>query len=270
MKFGEGQTISSTANPAIKSVIRLRKKSERAASGLILVEGAREISRALRGGIAVKELFLCPTIPPGEEGTALIDRLLRANTKITTVSKSVFAKIAYREGVGGIVAVAARPPTGLRFLPAGEDPLILAVDRVEKPGNLGAIFRSADGSGATGIIISDPAAEPGNPNVIRASLGTVFTVPCAVTGRREAIEWLRERGIAIIVTTPDGDKLYSDIDMKPPSAIVVGSEEAGVAPEWLEAADFKARIPMLGSADSLNVSAAAALILYEALRQRSR
>ena len=152
--------------------------------------------------------------------------------------------------------------------PGHGNPLLLVVDHLEKPGNLGAIFRSADGAGATGVIVSDPSAEISNPNVIRASLGTVFTVPKAVAPAPDAISWLKANGIAIAATTPDAETSWSEVDLASPSAIVLGSQDRGLGDEWLKAADIHVRIPMRGVADSLNVSAAAAILLYEALRQR--
>jgi TrmH family RNA methyltransferase len=262
--------ITSAGNPRIKALMRLRHKSGRDRAGLMLIEGAREISRALRSGIRPEQVLFCPEIASGDEEALLLRELGGIPVELTAVSRHVFERIAYREGVGGIVAVARRLERPLGELPSPPRPLYLVVDRVEKPGNLGAIFRSADGAGADGLIISDPAVELSNPNVIRASLGTVFCVPAAVVPAGEAIAWLRERAVSIIVTTPSAEDLYTDLDMTGASAIALGSEDRGLGNEWLNAADHRIRIPMRGSADSLNVSAAAALVLYEGLRQRSR
>jgi TrmH family RNA methyltransferase len=260
--------ITSFSNPRIKSVVRLGRKSERIRTGLMPVEGIREISRAADAGIEFREVYYCPHIADGEQERMLLERLAAAGAEMTEVSGEIFGKIAYRESVGGMVAVAVRRDHPLEDMQTGADPLLLVVDHLEKPGNLGAIFRSADGAGATGVIVSDPSAEISNPNVIRASLGTVFAVPRAVAPASEVIPWLKKRGIAIITATPDAKTPWNEADLASPSAIVLGSEDRGLGDEWLKASDVRIKIPMRGAADSLNVSAAAALLLYEALRQR--
>jgi TrmH family RNA methyltransferase len=260
--------ITSTSNPRIRSITRLGRKSERISSGLTPVEGTREISRALEADVEFVEAYFCRDIAGSMESARLLKRLAASGARMTEVSSHVFGKIAYRENSGGIVAIAARRDHPLDDLPSGGNPLLLVVDHLEKPGNLGAIFRSADGAGATGVIVSDPTAEISNPNVIRASLGTVFTVPKAVGPAAEVIPWLKTKGIAIVATTPDADTDWSEVDLASPSAIVLGSEDMGLGDEWLKAADIRVKIPMRGIADSLNVSATAAILLYEALRQR--
>ena len=260
--------ITSHSNPRIKSLIKLGRKSERIRTGLMPVEGIREISRAADAGVEFREVYYCPDIADGELEGKLLERLAAANVQMIEVSSAIFTKIAYRESVGGIVAVAGRQDHPLEDLPAGGNPLLLVVDHLEKPGNLGAVFRSADGAGATGVIVSGQSAEISNPNVIRASLGTVFTVPKAVAPASDVIQWLKRNGIAIMATTPDAKTPWNEADLASPSAIVLGSEYRGLGDEWLKAADVTVKIPMRGSADSLNVSATAAILLYEALRQR--
>jgi TrmH family RNA methyltransferase len=262
--------ITSTGNSRIKAAARLRRKTGRRLTGLMLVEGAREIGQALKSGIAIEEVFVCSEIADGEEERALLDELRQSGAPLIPVSRSVFGKLAYRDSVGGIIAVAARPDYPIAGLAIDDNPLLLVVDSVEKPGNLGAILRSADGAGITGVIVSDPAAELSNPNVIRASIGTVFSVPCAVSTAPEAIGWLKGREISIISTTPRGESIYTEIDMTAPCAIVLGREDRGASDEWLEASDIRTSIPMIGTADSLNVSAAATIMMYEAQRQRRR
>ncbi len=263
-------TIKSIQNDKIKSLIRLRKRRERETTGLVLVEGIREIDRAAGGGAEIGEVFAAPDIVSGDgEASSLLRRLEDMRVPVTHVSRRVFDKIAYRGGTGGLVATARMRKLSLERLPQEENPLILVIDKVEKPGNLGAAFRSADGAGATGLILCDTGADPSNPNVIRASLGTVFTVPFAAADTNAAIRYLRDRGIAIITSTPEGGSPYTGIDMTPPCAIVLGSEDSGVSKRWMDASDALAVIPMRGVADSLNVSAAAAVLLYEAARQRS-
>ena len=260
--------ITSPANPRIKSLIRLGKKNERLRTGLMAVEGIREISRAAAAGVVFREAYHCPDIASGREERELLASLGTAGAELIEVSAAVFGKLAYREGTGGIVAVAARAEHSLGELEPGERPLIIVIDHLEKPGNLGAVFRSADGSGADAVIVSDPSAELSNPNVIRASLGTVFTVPSAVAPAAEVIGWLRERGITIVAAAPGGCTEWFDADLASPCAIVVGSEDRGLGDEWLKAAGVRVTIPMRGAADSLNASATAAILLYEALRQR--
>ena len=260
--------ITSFSNPRIKSVVRLGRKSERISTGLMPVEGVREISRAADAGIEFREIYYCPGIAVGGPETTLLERLAADGAEMIEVSGEIFGKIAYRESVGGMVAVGVRRDHPLEEMPTGADPLLLVVDHLEKPGNLGAIFRSADGAGATGVIVSDPSTEISNPNVIRASLGTVFAVPKAVAPAADVIPWLKEKGIAIITATPDAKRPWNEADLASPSAIVLGSEDRGLGDEWLKASDVRVKIPMRGAADSLNVSAAAAILLYEALRQR--
>lgn len=260
--------ITSPRNERIKAVVRLSKKSERDAAGLIVIEGARELARALGAGVAIGEVYFCPEIITTEEERSLLEALKSRNVHLLPVDAPAFRKIAYREDSGGFVAVAEKPHTGLDDLRPGKSALFLAVDAVEKPGNLGALFRSADGAGASGIIISAPRTDLYNPNVIRASIGTVFIVPTAITRAQHAIGWLKSKRIAIVATSPEAAAPYFEADLAAPCAIVVGSEDRGLGREWFEAADQIVRIPMRGAADSLNVSAAATILLYEALRQR--
>lgn len=260
--------ITSPQNERIKAVVRLSKKGGRDETGLIAIEGAREIARAIQASVKIGEVYYCPESVADDEERALLETLKARNVPLLQVAPPVFRKIAYREDSGGFVAVAERPHRGLEDLRGGAGALFLAVDAVEKPGNLGALFRSADGAGASGIIVSAPRTDLYNPNVIRASLGTVFSVPSAVARAQHAIGWLKSKGIAIVTTSPEADVLYTAADMVSPCAIVVGSEDAGLGREWFEASDRVVRIPMHGAADSLNVSVAATILLYEALRQR--
>ena len=262
--------ITSPQNEMIKAVVRLSKKSERDETGLIAIEGAREIAQAIRAGVALEGVYYCPEIIATDEERALLVTLRERNMPLLSVAAPAFKKIAYREDSGGFVAVAEKPHQGLDDLRTDPVALFLAVDAVEKPGNLGALFRSADGAGVSGIIISAPKTDLYNPNVIRASLGTVFSVPVAVARAQHAIGWLKSKGIAIITTSPEADALYTAADMVSPCAIIVGSENEGLGREWIEASDLSVRIPMKGTADSLNVSVTAAILLYEALRQREK
>jgi TrmH family RNA methyltransferase len=261
--------ITSLQNPRIKALLRLEKRRERDHSGLFVIEGDREISRAMRGGVAIVELYACPSLAAGIGERGITGELERSGIPVTSVAPKVFERLAYRGTTGGLVAVARKPAFDISALPAGEDSLYLVVERIEKPGNLGALLRSADGAGVTGLIVSDPRTDLCNPNVIRSSIGTVFTVPAAVSETGAAIAWLKSRRVSIIVTSPHERACYTEVDFRGRCAVVVGSEEAGVGESWLAAADRAVGIPMRGAADSLNVSAAAAVILYEALRQRT-
>jgi TrmH family RNA methyltransferase len=268
MSLSEREPIASPHNARIKSAASLHKKHERDRSGSMLIEGVRELSRALESGIDIETVFWCPDLLDKETGAPIIRGIERRNIPITAVGRRAYEKLVYREASGGLVAVARQPSHTLAELPEKECPLYFVVDAIEKPGNLGALLRSADAAGVTGLIASDQRTDLYNPNVIRASLGTVFTLPIAISSAAEAIEWLTARAIAIVAATPDATMPYTKIDFTVPSAIVVGSEDAGLGPEWLKASGAQVRIPMRGSADSLNVSAAATILLYEALRQR--
>ncbi|UCF06442.1 MAG: RNA methyltransferase [bacterium] len=264
-----GPAVSSPRNPRIRAAVLLRKRSERDRTGRMLIEGIRELRLAVRAGVSVRETFFCPELFKTDEEHGLLHELAGRNIDCVRVARRAFAKLAYREGTGGFVAVAERPERMLEGLATGTNPLILVVDAVEKPGNLGAILRTADAAGVTGLIVSNPRTDLTNPNVVRASLGTVFTVPWVQSPAAEAVKWLKDKGIAIVTTTPAGDAVpYTDADLHSPCAIVVGSEDTGAGTIWLEASDVRVRIPMQGQADSLNVSVSASIILYEALRQR--
>lgn len=265
----ENSRITSLQNPRIKSVVRLRKRRERDRLGLMLVEGLRELSRALDAGIAVEEVFICPSRSTGKEEKSPVGAYGLEGVKVFEVSSRVFAKLAYREASSSLVAVARKRTHELESLPAVDNPFYLVVDAVEKPGNLGAILRSADAAGTAGLIVSDPGTDLYNPNIIRSSLGTVFTVPVAVADAAKAVEWLQRRNIRIFAASPEGSVSYTGADLASPCAIVVGREDLGLSDTWLEAADQRILIPMKGRADSLNVSAAAAVLLYEAVRQRT-
>ena len=262
--------ISSLQNPAVKSLVKLRKKRERDSSGLILIEGTRELCSALKSGIVIEDIFICPSLAENEEREKLSAELDRRDIRQTEVTPQVFEKLTYRGSSSYLVATARKKRYDLDDLDPGNLPFYLVVDSVEKPGNLGAIFRSADGAGTTGVLISDPVTDLGNPNVIRASLGTVFSLPSAVSPADDIIAWLKKNNIGIIATTPLGKLSYAEVDLTGPSAIIVGSEDKGLGEKWINACDLEVMLPMLGTADSLNVSAAASIVLYEALRQRTR
>lgn len=261
--------VTSRQNPRFKAALALRDGGERRKSRRMLVDGGREIGSALTAGLEIIEAW----VAPDEIRTSLAHQALvalgAAGAPIVEAAPELLQRLAYGDRSDGVVAVVSQPSTALAQLSFPAVPLIAVVDRVEKPGNLGAVMRSADGAGVSAIIVTDPVSEPWNPNTIRASLGTIFSLPLAVADATETLELLRERSLKIVTARVDAPTLYTDADLSGAVAIVVGSENAGLGGEW-EAADIiPLHIPMLGHADSLNVSASAAILLYEAQRQRS-
>jgi TrmH family RNA methyltransferase len=222
---------------------------------------------ALSAGVAPQALYHCPELAHGDE-LGVIDRVTDLGAEVIRVSKPVFAKIAYRESPDGWLAVVPTVRTELDRLDLGEQPLLLICEGVEKPGNLGAILRTADAAGVTAVIATDPVTDWGNPNLVRASKGALFSVPVAAAPSARVLPWLAERGVRVAAATPDADVLLADADLTGPVAIAVGSETHGLTGPWLDQADVTLRIPMFGRADSLNVAAAAAIVVYEAVRQR--
>ena len=262
--------LTSTANPRVKSISRLRDRRERDRTGLTLVDGAREVRRAMESGAAFEGAFICVPLLHGADARAALDRLSEAGVRITTTSPAVFEKLAFGERAEGILAVVRVPSVALDDLQLSHDPLVVVLEGVEKPGNLGAVLRSADGAGADALIVGDTRTDPFNPNVIRASAGTVFSVPLAVAPAEAVIAWLRERGIRIVATRVGEPAAYTDADLRGPLAIVLGSEVEGLTERWTGGGIEAVSLPMLGVADSLNVSVTAAVLLYEARRQRGR
>lgn len=261
-------TIASFANPRVKAAARLRDRGERDARGLTIVDGVRELGRALAAGIELVEAFVCPALVRTPEAGRLVEVLRARAAPVVRVTEPIFARLAFGERAEGIVGVVRVPPLGLERLRPPAEPLIVVVEAIEKPGNLGAIVRSADGAGADALIAADPRTDLFNPNAIRASLGTIFSVPLAAATSAELVGWLRERRIRTVAARVDASRLHTDVSLTGPLAIVLGSEAEGLSDAW-EAPDVVAvRLPMLGVADSLNVSVAAALLLYEARRQR--
>lgn len=266
--------ITSLQNGRIKHVVRLNQRRYRDEQQLTLVEGVREVTRALARGIVPQEAFLCTDLLPAEAATAvshLHTLATEKQTRLYEVTSAVFAKIAYREESGGLLLTIPYLPARLDDLPLSATPLLAIIEGAEKPGNVGAILRSADGAGIDGVILccAGPGADLHNPNVIRASLGTLFTVPVATASHSELLTWLQQRHIQIVAADPQAEAVYTAVDLTQPTAIVAGSEAHGLSPFWLANARQRVRIPMRGEADSLNLSISIALLLYEALRQRS-
>lgn len=259
--------ITSPANPRIKQLVALRRRRSRDNADVTLVEGLAEIELALAAGVQPRSLYYCPALA-APEALPLVGRVAETGTEVIQVSRAVFEKISYRDGPDGWLAVVPAIAAGLDRLAIGPEPLILVCAGLEKPGNLGAILRTADAAGVNAVIAADPITDFGNPNVVRASKGTVFSVPVAAATTAEVLTWLSGHGLRIVAATPAADQLVTDADLTGPTAIAVGAEQTGLSDEWLAAADIRVRIPMFGRADSLNVSTSAAIITYEAIRQR--
>lgn len=265
--------LSSPHNSRIKEVISLRDRRGRDKVQRFLIEGYRELFRACDAGVTFETLFFCPELFLGENEPELIERIWKAGARCIQCSPILFEKIAYRDRPDGLLAVSFQkdlPLSGLEPLRhAPEAPFFLVAESIEKPGNLGTMLRSADAVGVDGLILCDACTDLYNPNVVRASVGTLFTVPVASCTNQEAISYLQEKNIAILAATPHAEMLYTDVDLRGPVAIAVGTEQLGLSDQWMEAATLRVRIPMHGVADSLNVATATTLLLYEVRRQRS-
>jgi TrmH family RNA methyltransferase len=260
--------ITSLTNPRVKAAVRLRDRRERETTGLTIIDGAREIRHALDAGVRVETTFLAEELLRTADAHAVAERL-RHRPSTIAVSPAVLAKIAYGERSDGIVAIVESPHARLAELVLPDDPLVVVVEGIEKPGNLGAVVRTADGAGVDAVIAADPRTDPFNPNAIRASLGAIFAVPVVAAGTAETLAWLIERGIRPVAAIVDAATDYVAADLRGPLAIVLGSEADGLTGAWHDPIVTAIRIPMHGIADSLNVSIAAAVVLYEAIRQRS-
>jgi RNA methyltransferase, TrmH family len=260
--------IASAANPRIRAAAGLRDRRAREGSGLTIVDGGREVRRAMEAGVPVEEAFVCEGLVRTDDARAAIRALAAAGARTWTTSETAFAKVAFGERAEGVVAVVRTPSTALAALQLPDDPLVVVLEAVEKPGNLGAVLRSADGAGADALILADPRTDPFNPNAIRASAATAFTVPIATGSGDEVRDWLREHGVRVVAARVDADTEPWEAHLRGPVAIVLGSEVSGPTGRWSSGDAIAVRLPMLGVADSLNVSVAAAVLLYEARRQR--
>ena len=252
--------ITSMQNPKVRLLQTLQQKSsERRRQGLFVVEGRREVERCIANGYEVDTVFCCPEIFGGH---------WTGQGRVVDVSPAVYDKLAYRGGTEGIVAEVKVRERRLDMLSLSASPLLVVLESVEKPGNLGAVLRSADAAGVDAVIVCDPLTDLYNPNLIRSSTGAFFSVPCVACSSADCIRFLKERDIQILTAQLQDSSLYYDVDMCRGTAIVMGTEATGLTPQWRQAADAQIRIPMLGCADSLNVSVSAAILMYEAVRQR--
>ncbi len=254
--------ITSLQNPRVKHIVKLRDdKKQRKQDGLMLVEGFDEITLAIAAGHKPQTLLSAPELASQQFAFDSAETL--------TVTRAVFEKMSYRDNPDGWLAVFPIPSITLEsFSLLNENPLIIIAESIEKPGNLGAILRTADAAHVDAVLLCDPRVDLWNPNVVRASRGTVFSVPVVECDNASALEWLKSRKLRVLAATPSADMLYSDVDLRQPVAIAVGTEDEGLTDFWMQNADLRVKIPMLGKVNSLNVSVSTALIVYEAVRQR--
>ena len=264
------EKITSLQNPKIKNLKKLEKSSERREQNLILIEGLRETVLAQRAGYTITSIFICEDILKEDERYSLKE-LLAAGSGISVfyISKEVYDSLAYRETTEGVISIARPGNHSLDKMKLGTAPIILVIEGVEKPGNLGAMLRTCDAAHVDAVIICDGKTDVYNPNVVRSSLGTVFTQQIIVCETPQAIQFLKEKGIKIFAAELTGAHVYFSENFKQPSAVVVGTEATGLSAAWINAADARIKIPMLGQIDSLNVSVSAAVLLFEAVRQRT-
>jgi TrmH family RNA methyltransferase len=254
--------ITSLQNERVKYVVKLREdKRQRQRDGFMLVEGWDELSLALASGLQPQTIFTAPE---------LVSRQMEvASAETVTVSRAVFEKMSHREGPDGWLGIFPIPKRSLGDLHLSESPLIIIAESVEKPGNLGAILRTADAAGVDALLVCDPRVDLWNPNVIRASRGAVFAVSTVEADNASALAWLKSKGMQVLAATPSAQMPYTAVDLTRPTAIAVGTEDEGLSDFWMSNADLQVLIPMLGRVNSLNVSVSTALITYEAVRQRT-
>ncbi|MFI0434905.1 MAG: TrmH family RNA methyltransferase [Parachlamydiaceae bacterium] len=266
--------LTSLQNPVVKEAIHLRDRSERDRTGMFLIEGYREILRAANADWKIDRLLICSELFLGSNEPTLIERIGSRGTEIITVSPRIFQKIAYRDRPDGLLAIAYQKKMTLEELGSTKQhlhlPFYVVAEAIEKPGNLGTILRSSDAVGVSGLIVCDRCTDIYNPNVVRASVGTLFTVPTVEAKGEETLKWLKDQGIAILAATPSATHEFTQVDLNRPLAIALGTEQLGLSEKWMKEADLQVRIPMNGVADSLNVAMATTLLLYEVLRQRQQ
>ncbi len=261
--------ITSPSNPRLKHVVKLRTCREREESGEMIVEGYRECRRALDNGYRPAAIFHCPEMYlKNENEAALVQECASRGAEVFSCSRICFEKIAYKERPDGLLMIGPHVSVKLSDLKLGPNALVIVTEAIEKPGNLGTILRSADAGGVEAVIVCDRATDIHNPNVVRASTGTMFSVPIAEASGTEALTFLRENGFTVLAASPHAEKLYFDAPLTGRVAIALGAEQYGLTALWMDGATERVRIPMLGLADSLNVSAAATILVHEAVRQR--
>ncbi len=258
-------TLTSLQNPKVKQVVSLKDRRDRDQTGLFIIEGYRELKRAVDSGVAIKTLFICPELFLGSNENALIDQVAG---EVLECSPPVFQKLSYRDRPDGLVAIAHQKKLRLDEIHMAANPFFVIAESIEKPGNLGTILRSCDAVKVDGVIVCDRCTDIYNPNVVRASVGTLFTIPVVEAEGEEMLQWLKKHQIKIVAATPAAKMDYTEADFTGPVAIAVGTEQLGLSQRLLEAAEIQVSIPMMGVADSLNVASATTILLYEVLRQR--
>ena len=256
--------ITSSQNPKIKNLLALEKARERTRQNLFVIEGIKELSLAIEGGYKIESVFFCPEIIGSKE----LQTTIKHDQLLIPVQQNVFSKIAYRESTGGVIALGEQKQHRLETIKLSSSPLILVLESVEKPGNLGAVLRTADAAAIDAVIICDPRIDFYNPNVIRSSIGCVFTNQIASASTEDTIEWLRKNSISIYCTYLQASKPYYEVVYTNSSAIIMGTEAVGLSNTWIENSNDNIIIPMQGKIDSMNVSTAAAVVVFEACRQR--
>lgn len=260
------EKITSLQNTKIKNITRLSKSKERKEQNLFIIEGARELMLAISAGYIIETVFVCPALFEKTDYPDVLKSL--SEHKIFEVSQPVFEKVAYREGSDGLLTVAKPQRHGLSDLRLSSNPFIIILESVEKPGNLGAILRTADAAKADAVVVCDPATDLYNPNVVRSSVGCLFSVATAVCSSQEALDFMKANGIKTFAAELQASQWYQDTDFRSPSAIIMGTEADGLTDFWLQHADERVKIPMRGKIDSLNVSVSTAVLTFEAMRQR--
>ena len=261
------EIITSAQNPKIKTLLELQEKSKaRRKEGLFVVEGRRELLHCLSAGYEPYAVFICKDILTESE---LDEIIAKCSCRFYELPQHLYDKVAYRGGTEGVIAEMHCKDMGLDRLKLKDSPLVVVLESVEKPGNLGAVLRSADASGVDAVIVCDPLTDMYNPNLIRSSIGAIFTVPVATATSEDTIKWLKSNNIKIYTAQLQDSEWYYDTNMKGGTAIVMGTEATGLTQAWRQAADAHIKIPMLGRLDSLNVSVSAAILMFEAVRQRN-
>ncbi|MDP4278322.1 MAG: RNA methyltransferase [Bacteroidota bacterium] len=260
------ERITSLQNPRIKQILRLSKNRERHELELVAMEGARELGLALDAGYVLDTAYICPAIYGHSEYPDLIHRI--PPQKIIEISEAIFKKLAYREHSDGIIALLKPKEHNLNSIILPEKPFVIVLEAVEKPGNLGAILRTADAAKADAVIVCDPNTDIYNPNTIRSSIGCLFTVQLGVGTSEETLEWLKKHKIKSFAAELTAANWYQECDFREASAIIMGTEADGLTDFWLRQADVRIKIPMRGKIDSLNLSVSTAILTFEAMRQR--
>ena len=258
--------ITSLQNPSVKNIVKLAKSRERKEQQLFVIEGARELSLALQSDYIVESLYVCWEMFEKTKYPSVLDSMEEKN--VLDISPEVFGKIAYRENSDGVVAIAKPKLHKLEYIKLSGNPFVIVLEAVEKPGNLGAILRTADAAAVDAVVVCDPHTDLYNPNVVRSSVGGIFTVQTAVCSSADAAAWLKANNISSYAAELQAAEFYQDIDFRMPSAIVMGTEAEGLTGFWLKNATKRIKIPMRGKIDSLNVSVSTAVLTFEAMRQR--